>query len=582
MKRLCAAVLTLCLLTACGTTSVPGSAAPETETTTSSTVQEAPVTEPVQTEDSAESAEEASTPETVPQLEALDRSVELPLVDSPETLTVWTRTNFAGDAPLSSYAECKSIQTAEELTGIHVDFTEVSDMTEGESFNLMIAAGDYCDVIYNFLGNYGSAAKAISEGIIVDLRDYLDDAPIYRDFLEQNPDIAQKITTDDGELGAFYKIAEQEGRVYEGWVIRKDWLEKAELDAPVTVDQWHDVLAVFRDQFQPQMPLALGSSGTYNSLTSAWTAAFISTMGGYNDTFCANPDGTVTFGPTSPEFKDYLETMYQWYQEGIISGDFVSFEMNGPFSTFTSVVTTGNSGIFPAQADYIDNYIETGRTTDPDYDLQGIVNIHRNADEAIPAHTVSSELQSIFSVTAGPNAQLAAKWCNFWYSDVGSRLCTYGIEGESYELDDNGVPQYTDLILHNPDGYSTDGMKMLYCVNYCTLSDPDAEKGTLSDTVEGVVEVWTADQKINEAAEDVYSIVNLDYLTMTTEESERFATLDSDINTYVSEYTLKFITGDVPLSEYDTYCETIASMGVDEVVGIVQDAYTRYASRSGI
>ena len=175
-------------------------------------MQEAPVTEPVQTADSAESAEEASTSEIVPQLEALDRSVELPLVDSPETLTVWTRTNFAGDAPLSSYAECKSIQTAEELTGIHVDFTEVSDMTEGECFNLMIAAGDYCDVLYNFLGNYGSAAKAISEAIIVDLRDYLDDAPIYRDFLEQNPDISQKITTDDGGLGAFYKIAEQEAR----------------------------------------------------------------------------------------------------------------------------------------------------------------------------------------------------------------------------------------------------------------------------------------------------------------------------------------------------------------------------------
>ena len=149
-------------------------------------------------------------------------------------------------------------------------------------------------------------------------------------------------------------------------------------------------------------------------------------------------------------------------------------------------------------------------------------------------------------------------------------------------VDENGVPQYTDLILHNPDGYSTDGMKMLYCVNYCTLFDPDAEKGTLSDTVEGVVEVWTADQKINEAAQDVYSIVNLDYLTMTTEESEAFATLDSDINTYVSEYTLKFITGDVPLSEYDAYCETIVSMGVDEVVDIVQDAYTRYTSRSGI
>ena len=578
MKRLCAAVLTLCLLTACGTPAASEAAAPAAESSISSAAVEAPTTATEETPAPMESAEEISVQETAPKLEELDRSVELPIVESPQTLTVWTRTNFAGDAPLSSYSECKSIQTAEELTGIHVDFTEVSDMTEGESFNLMIAAGDYCDVIYNFLGNYGSAAKAISEGIIVDLRDYLDDAPIYRDFLEQNPDIAQKITTDDGELGAFYKIAEHEGRVYEGWVIRKDWLEKAEMDAPVTVDQWHDVLAAFRDQFQPQMPLALGSSGTYNSLTSAWTAAFISPMGGYNDTFCANPDGSVTFGPTSPEFKDYLETMHQWYQEGIISGDFVSFEMNGPFSTFTSVVTTGNSGIFPAQADYIDNYIETGRTTDPDYDLQGIVNIHRNADEAIPAHTVSSELQSIFSVTAGPNAQLAAKWCNFWYSDVGARLCTYGIEGESYEVDENGVPQYTDLILHNPDGYSTDGMKMLYCVNYCTLFDPDAEKGTLSDTVEGVVEVWTADQKINEAAQDVYSIVNLDYLTMTTEESEAFATLDSDINTYVSEMALKFVTGVEPLNEdsYAQYVANIEGMNLQSALDAQQAAYDRY------
>lgn len=187
MKRLCAAVLTLCLLTACGTPAASEAAAPAAESSISSAAVEAPTTATEETPAPMESAEEISVQETAPKLEELDRSVELPIVESPQTLTVWTRTNFAGDAPLSSYSECKSIQTAEELTGIHVDFTEVSDMTEGESFNLMIAAGDYCDVIYNFLGNYGSAAKAISEGIIVDLRDYLDDAPIYRDFLEQNP-----------------------------------------------------------------------------------------------------------------------------------------------------------------------------------------------------------------------------------------------------------------------------------------------------------------------------------------------------------------------------------------------------------
>lgn len=585
MYKLIALLLAFCFMAACGTTAassreiVASAPAPVSEAEVSA----APSQEPAQpsAEPGPASAVESVLEES-PEPEPLDRSVELPLVDEPAALTLWTRTNFAGDAPLNTYADCKCIQQAEALTGVHIDFTEVSDMTEGESFNLMIAAGDYCDLIYNFLGNYGSASKAISEGIIVDLRDYLDQCPIYDGFLERNPDVAQKITTDDGALGAFYKVAEHEGRVYEGWVIRQDWLDQLKMEAPVTVDDWHDVLTAFKDTFDPSMPLAMGSSGTYNSLTSAWTAAYISTMGGYNDTFCAWPDGSVTFGPTSDEFLQYLTTMHQWYEEGILSKDFVSFELHGPFSTFTSVVTTGESGIFPAQADYISNYIETGRTTDPNYDLSGIVNIHLDADQPIPAHTSSSELQSIFSVTDGPNAALAVQWCDFWYSDVGSRLCTYGIEGESYELDANGVPQYTDLILSNPDGYSTDGMKMLYCVNYCTLFDPDAEKGTLDPVAEAAVQVWTADQAINTAAEDCYSIVNLDYLTLTTEEAEAFAEKDADINTYVSEYTLKFITGDTDLSEYAAYCKTVEDMGVQDVLEIIQNAYTRYCSRGGL
>ena len=581
ITKLLTILLILGLLSACG--SPTGSAPASTGDAESfSTVEaSAEAASPSAPEVSAESATESLVEEPT-EPEPLDRSVSLPLVESPETLTVWTRTNFAGDAPLNTYADCKSIQQAEALTGIHVEFTEVSDMTEGENFNLMIASGDYCDLIYNFLGNYGSASQAISEGIIVDLADYLAQCPIYDGFLSRNPQIYQKITTDGGELGAFYKIAEQEGRVYEGWVIRQDWLDQVQMDAPVTVEDYHDVLTAFKDTFHPSMPLAMGSSGTYNSLTSAWTAAYISTMGGYNDTFCAWPDGTVTFGPTSPEFLEYLTTMHQWYEEGLISNDFVSFELHGPFSTFTSVVTSGESGIFPAQADYIGNYIEAGRTTAPDYELAGIVNIHREADRAIPAHTSSSELQSIFSVTDGENAELAVRWCDFWYSDIGADLCTYGIEGESYELDANGVPQYTDLILNNPDGYSVDGMKMLYCVNYCTLFDADAEKGTLHPSAEAAVEVWTADQAINTAAENCYSIVNLNYLTLTSEESEAFARQDADINTYVSEYTLKFITGDAPLTEFDAYCQTLEGMGVDAVTGIIQDAYTRYCARGGV
>jgi putative aldouronate transport system substrate-binding protein len=42
---------------------------------------------------------------------------------------------------------------------------------------------------------------------------------------------------------------------------------------------------------------------------------------------------------------------------------------------------------------------------------------------------------------------------------------------------------------------------------------------------------------------------------------------------------LGFITGSVPLSEYDSFCDNIRSMGIDELIDIYQAALDRYNAR---
>ena len=42
-------------------------------------------------------------------------------------------------------------------------------------------------------------------------------------------------------------------------------------------------------------------------------------------------------------------------------------------------------------------------------------------------------------------------WCNYWYTPEGTLLANYGIEGKSWEYNEDGEPQFTDLILNNPD-----------------------------------------------------------------------------------------------------------------------------------
>jgi putative aldouronate transport system substrate-binding protein len=51
------------------------------------------------------------------------------------------------------------------------------------------------------------------------------------------------------------------------------------------------------------------------------------------------------------------------------------------------------------------------------------------------------------------------------------------------------------------------------------------------------------------------------------------------INTYVDEMMTKFIMGDMPISKYDEFANTIKGMGIEQAQKIYEDAYARYQKR---
>lgn len=44
------------------------------------------------------------------------------------------------------------------------------------------------------------------------------------------------------------------------------------------------------------------------------------------------------------------------------------------------------------------------------------------------------------------NPETVMEWVNYWFTDEGVLLANYGVEGESYTMDENGKPQYTELM----------------------------------------------------------------------------------------------------------------------------------------
>lgn len=66
---------------------------------------------------------------------------------------------------------------------------------------------------------------------------------------------------------------------------------------------------------------------------------------------------------------------------------------------------------------------------------------------------------------------------------------------------------------------------------------------------------------------------------MTAEEAQKVSTIMSDITTYVQEETIKAITDDAALGNWENTVTQIYSMGMEDALRIYQIGYDRYNDR---
>lgn len=84
----------------------------------------------------------------------------------------------------------------------------------------------------------------------------------------------------------------------------------------------------------------------------------------------------------------------------------------------------------------------------PDYDLRAIPDPMKEAGtENALARTSGGVGASALSVSALTEYPVEAiEYMNWLYTDEGILVSNYGFEGEAFEYDENGKPQYTALI----------------------------------------------------------------------------------------------------------------------------------------
>lgn len=480
------------------------------------------------------------------------------------------------DPLFSSYpnamADCSIYKAAEEATGIHVDFQGMSTSASNEQFNVMVASGSYPDLIGWGLNFANGDDAEVEEDVILDLTEYIAQyAPNYYNLLSTDDELLKTAVSSSGYITAFYGLTTEDGLAKEGLAIRTDELEKLGLDKPYTIEDFENVLAAFKDDGlkQPLMMLAPGAIQD-NWLSGAFDVAAFCNSFPMSVVPTYVQDGEIKFGPIEDGFKDYITLMHDWYEKGYIESDFVSDNSNWNGSDYSNAITNGEAGIFYCDWGNLNGYIENSEVEG--FSLEATYDMHATEDSVNHFGTfITKSASNGFRISSNcENVELACKWGDWWYSEEGSLLANYGVEGEGFEYVD-GVPTFTSLVTDSDLGMR-DAL-LVYASNgtiNCVI-DNNAAASVYSDVDKAAPEIWAT------GMDDEYVIPTS--MSLSADDSTEAANIYSDIQTLCMESIAKFITGDKSLDEFDDFVQQIKDMGIQDYLDIYQDCYDEYMAR---
>ncbi len=584
--RLISLLLILCLalglLSGCGNgssqkASETASESTEETTTTSGTPDTTPSaeatapassTEETSTVDSSISSEESTVQEETSDLEIIRTYTEaeqLPLTDEPITLTAWDYvvppvmsviTDYGVDGQV--YAELQ------KRTGITLQFTTANLLTASDSMSLMVAANELPDIIFDFGMFYtGNMDDLIDGDIIVDFTEYEDLMPNYFDILNNNPSIARDIYTEAGAVPLAENI--QDTLIpSSGPAIRQDWLDADGLETPVTVDDLYEVLKTFKEKNDCQYPMWIAANGA-NTLGSAFGVSVNgdnNALGGwiYQDEkiqYCVPMDG----------FHDYVQLMANWYAEGLISPDFVSQTMN---NTATDDEIVGNaSGFFTTSVNGLTNL----SGYEPDSNVQPVramVLEEGDLNGFDDAGTSRVSKGGAAVACSCPEIELAVQLIDYCYSDDGILLQNYGVEGVSFEYNEDGEPELTELVTNNPDGYDFALALIKYTSSTpCSICINERNFLGYTDAQVAAIDLWLRNTDSTEAPGAVWTV----------DAQNEYSSIVSDLGSFVSTMCLQFITGEKSMDEWDAFLEEVTtSFDIERMTELYQEAIDTYLS----
>ena len=337
-------------------------------------------------------------------------------------------------------------QKIAEITGAKCKETWLTGQTAEEAVGTMIAGGEYPD----FIDGGDGMAQLYDAGALVALDDYIDDYPNIKEYLtDQEWD---KLRQEDGHIywiNQFQNIyGEEKATTHndEAFWIQTRVLEWAGYPEVKTMDQYFDLIEAYQEA-NPTM-----EDGTenipYTILCEDWRYFCLENAPQFLDGY--PNDGSVIVDPeelkvidynTTPTAVKYFQKLNEEYHKGIVDPE--SFTQT--YDEYIAKLSTGRVlGMIDQWWNFAYNVNDSLKQQGLDEQGCDYVPLPITIEEGIQNKwhcygSVLNEASGLAITTSCEDVEGALQFINDLLSQEVHDLRYWGVEGEDYEVDENGL-----------------------------------------------------------------------------------------------------------------------------------------------
>lgn len=470
-------------------------------------------------------------------------------------------------------------QYAESHFNLRIHWISGLYTTMGPKLSVQLASGDYPDIIWNGGISTAQEEKYGHQGIIVPLNKYIKQyAPNVAQAMRDTPGLTEQMQAPDGTIWGipttnFCDFCWFSNQLW----INTAWLKALHLKMPTTTAELYTVLEAFNTRHplgvKNVIPLAGAVDGFGSDPTNYLMDPFIYNDGGSH--FVVQ-NGKVSFAAIQPQWRQGLAYMHTLYAAGLINADTITQKQE----QLTREVAQGNVGAVTngLSANFLANY---GAASSHWKDWQVVPPLKGPQGTDYATFNPPGGGVNFFITNKATPDQIRAvmKLANFAYSIQGSNTLNFGPEGKYW-----GPAK--------PGQKGADGKPALYWVDNTEFSGATTQNwgwnqmgpfnqgkewrlgqaAPPASTPEGYLTAAhnvTVKYYLGHQPKQVYPST----LWIPLSQQQQYNLLQTNINSFVSQWTDQFIVGTKDLTkDWTTYVQGVQNLGLQQYIQLSQQS----------